>query len=156
VAKLVVGGTAIISGHAPADVWKFMIDPTTLYLWVADVNRLGGWLSDGNAETVGSEYRIDYEHGRKTNEIVFRLIASEPGKTIAVDTVRGPFPVKFWYSLNGVSDDQSTSVDWNEEARSDNFLSALGFYLTGWIAKPMMRKRMNKEFVELQSALNAV
>jgi hypothetical protein len=154
-AKLTVGGTAIVSGHAPDDTWRFMVDPTTLHLWVADVNKPGEWLGDGNAEAVGSEYRIDYEYGRKTNEIVFALIATDPGKTIAVDTVRGPFPVKFWYSLNGVSDGQSTSVDWTMEARSDSFLSALGFYLTGWIAKPMMRKRMNKEFVELQAALDA-
>jgi hypothetical protein len=155
VAKLTVGGTAIVSGHAPADAWKFMVDPTTLHLWVADVNEPGEWLGDGNAETVGSEYRIDYEYGRKTNEIVFALIASEPGKTIAVDTVRGPFPVKFRFELSDPGDGQSTSVDWIMEARSDSFLTALGFYLTGWIAKTMMRKRMNKEFVELQSALDA-
>ncbi len=155
-AKLTVGGMAIISGHSPDVVWKFMVDPITLHLWVADVNKPGEWLGDGNAETVGSEYRIDYEYGRKTNEIVFALTDTEPGKTIAVDTVRGPFPVKFWYLLKGVSDGQSTSVYWTMEARSDSFLSALGFYLTGWIAKPMMRKRMNKEFVELQAALDAL
>lgn len=59
-AKLTVGGMAIISGHSPDVVWKFMVDPITLHLWVADVNKPGEWLGDGNAETVGSEYRIDY------------------------------------------------------------------------------------------------
>jgi hypothetical protein len=155
VAKLTVGGTAIISGHAPEETWRFMVDPTTLHMWVAVVNKPGKWLGDGNAETVGSEYIIDYEYGRKTNEIMFALIASEPGKTIAVDTVRGPFPVKFLYELSNPGEGQSTSVDWTMEARSDSFLTALGFYLTCWIVKPMMRKRTNEEFIELQSALDA-
>ena len=153
-ANIVASGSGTINKPAMT-VWDFLVDPATLHLWVKDVKKPGIWIDGGTPEVVGSKYRIDYEYGRKTNEIIFEVTSSEPGKKFGVNTVEGPYPITADYDLVESSDGKSTDVSFTMNARSDSKFTAVMFAITGWIAKPMMRRRLGKEFVDLGHALES-
>ena len=153
-ANIVASGSGTINKTA-REVWDFLVDPATLHLWLKDVNKPGNWIEDGTPEVVGSKYRIDYEYGRKTNEIIFEVTSSEPGKKFGVNTVEGPYPITADYDLVESADGQSTDISFTMDARSDGKFTAIMFVTTAWIAKPFMRRRMNKELQELKSVLES-
>ena len=153
-ANIIASGSGKIDKSARI-VWDFMVDAATLHLWVKDVNKPGSWIDGGSPEVVGSKYRIDYEYGRKTNEIIFEVTSSERGKTFGVNTVQGLYPITADYDLVESADGRSTVISYTMVARSDSRFTAVMFAITGWIAKPMMRRRMNKELQELKSALES-
>ncbi len=153
-ANIVASGSGTINKPAQR-VWEFLVDPATLHLWVKDVSRPGSWIDGGTPEVVGSKYRIDYEYGRNTNEIIFEVTSSEPGKTFGVNTIEGPYPITADYDLVESADGRSTDVSFTMNARSDSVFIAFMFAITGWIAKPMMRRRLNKELVDLEQALES-
>ena len=153
-ANIVANGSGTINKPARS-VWAFLVDPATLHLWVKDVNKPGNWIDGGTPEVVGSKYRIDYEYGRKTNEIIFEVTSSEPGKNFGVNTIRGPFPITADYDLVESADGQSTDISYTMDARSESKFTAVMFVITGWIAKPFMRRRLNKELQDLEQALDA-
>ena len=151
-ANIVASGSGTINKPAQR-IWDFMVDPATLHLWVKDVNKPGSWIDGGTPEVVGSKYRIDYEYGRNTNEIVFEVTSSEPGRKFGVNTVEGPYPITADYELVESANGRSTDVSFTMDARSDSKFTAVMFAVTGWVAKPMMRRRLNKELVDLERAL---
>ena len=153
-ANIVASGSGTINKPAMT-VWDFLVDPATLHFWVKDVKKPGIWIDGGTPEVVGSKYRIDYEYGRKTNEIIFEVTSSEPGKKFGVNTVEGPYPITADYDLVESSDGKSTDVSFTMNARSDSKFTAVMFAITGWIAKPMMRRRLGKELVDLGHALES-
>ena len=132
-----------------------MVDPATLHLWMKDVNKPGNWIDSGTPQVVGSKYRIDYEYGRKTNEIIFEVTSSEPGKNFGVNAVEGPYPITADYDLVESADGRSTDISLAMDARSDSMFTAVMFVITGWMAKPFMRRRLNKELQDLEQALDS-
>lgn len=137
------------------EVWKFMADPALLHHWVKDIEEGGEWIEGGSEDVVGSRYRVDYSYGRKTNEIVFEVTASESPRRFAVNTVSGPYLITADYILTPSDDGQSTDVEFEMVARSDSKFTAVMFVLTGWFAKRFMRKQLDKELVDLQAAMSA-
>lgn len=145
-----------------ADVWNFIVDPALLHHWVKDVEPGGEWVDGGSAGVVGSRYRVDYSYGRKINEIVFEVTASDSPRRFAVNTVSGPYPIRADYVLtpgvavDGDGDGESTEIKFEMIARSDSAFTAIMFVATGWFAGWFMKRQLNKELVDLQTAMNAV
>ena len=152
--NIVASGSGTINKPAMT-VWDFMVDPATLHLWMKDVNKPGNWIDSGTPQVVGSKYRIDYEYGRKTNKIIFEVTSSEPGKNFGVNTVEGPYPITADYDLVESADGRSTDISFAMDARSDSMFTAVMFVITGWMAKPFMRRRLNKELQDLEQALDS-
>ena len=153
--QLTVSGSAVIN-RPSREIWDYMADPETLHNWVKGINTPGNWIDGGNPESVGSRYRIDYAYGRKINEIVFEVTATEPGSEFGVNSVKGPYPSTFHYRLTESPDGNSTTVAYVMTARSDGKFTAFMFIVTGWLAKTFMRRQMDKELVELASELESV
>ncbi len=136
-------------------VWKFIADPSKLHHWVKDIEPGGEWIDDGSDGVVGSRYRVDYSYGRKTNEIVFEVTASEAPNKFGVNTVSGPYPITADYQLTASGDGKSADIEFEMVARSDSAFTAVMFVLTGWFAKWFMRRQLNKELVDLQEIMNS-
>ncbi|MBT3995783.1 MAG: hypothetical protein HOF01_08295 [Chloroflexi bacterium] len=137
------------------DVWKFIADPALLHHWVKDIEPGGEWIDGGSDDVVGSQYRVDYSYGRKTNEIVFEVTASETPTRFAVNTLSGPYPITADYVLTSSADGSSTRVDFEMIARSDSSFTAAMFVLTGWFAKWFMKRQLNKELADLQAVMGS-
>lgn len=75
--------------RTPQDVWDFIVDPAFLHHWVEDIESGGTWLDGETPGAVGSCYRVGYSCGRRTNEIVFEITASDSPGRLAVNTVSG-------------------------------------------------------------------
>jgi len=128
--------------NKPATViWDYMVAPETLHEWVKDVNSPGEWIDDGKLDVIGSLYRIDYAYGKKVNEIIFKVRATERPTLFDGTTVEGPYPIDFDYRLEESSDGESATVNWRMTARSDSKVTAVAFVLTGWFAKYFMKCR---------------
>ncbi len=130
-------------------------DPALLHRWVKDVQPGGEWIEGGSDDVVGSRYRVDYTYGRKTNEIVFEVTASEVPTRFAVNTVSGPYPVTADYVLTSSADGSSTRVEFEMIARSDSRFTAAMFVVTGLFAKWFMRRQLNKELADLQAVMSS-
>lgn len=135
-------------------VWKFIADPAKLHHWVKDIEPGGEWIGDGSDAVVGSQYRVDYSYGRKTNEIVFEVTVSESPNKFGVNTVSGPYPITADYQLTSSNGGESTDIEFEMVARSDSSFTAAMFVLTGWFAKWFMRRQLNKELVDLDEILS--
>lgn len=85
----------------------------------------------------------------------FEVTSSEPGKSFGVNTVEGPYPITADYGLVESADGQSTVISYTMDARSDSKFTATMFVITGWIAKPVMHRRLNKELQDLEQALDS-
>ncbi len=154
-ANIATKGSGTIDRRAD-EVWDFIADPATLYRWVKDINKPGSWIDGGTPEVVGSRYRIEYDYGRKSNDITFEVTTSIPGRAFSVNTVEGPYPITADYTFAESADGNSTRVSFAMTARSDSKFTAVLFVLTGWFAKYFMRRMLNKELVELQNTMNAL
>lgn len=153
-AKITAKGSGFVDKPA-ADVWNVMVDPATLHHWVKDVEPGGEWIDDGSENVVGSRYRVDYSYGRKINEIVFEVTASDAPTRFAANTISGPYPITADYVLTPSEAGQSTHVEFEMVARSDSKFTAVMFVLTGWFAKRFMRKQLDKELADLQAFMNS-
>ena len=143
-------GEAALSIDKPADVvWDWVVDPANMHLWVHDVDEPGSWVDDGSAAS-GSKYRIDYKYGRKTNEIIFEVMAAERGKSFVVDTVAGPYPILVRYGFASTRGGAKTELTINMNARSDSWFTAVLFVLTGWFAKWFMKRRLRSELEDVK------
>ena len=150
----ITGRAAITVDRAAEEVWNWVADPANLPLWAKDVDDSGVWLDDGEP-TLGSRYRIDYNYGRKTNEIVFEVVRSEPGKSFAADTVTGKYPILVEYEFEETSDGASTELKIIMNARSDSVFTAVLFILTGWFAKSFMNRRLANELENIKNELES-
>jgi uncharacterized membrane protein len=151
--KITGRASVVIDSPAP-EVWSWVADPANLPVWAKDVDDPGVWLDDGGP-TVGSRYRIDYNYGRKTNEIVFEVVRSEPGKSFAADTVAGKYPILVEYEFEESDDGASTDLKIVMNARSDSAFTAVLFILTGWFAKSFMSRRLANELENIKNALES-
>jgi len=151
--KITGRATTTIDRPAP-EVWNWVADPANLPVWAKDVDDPGVWL-DEDGPTVGSRYRIDYNYGRKTNEIVFEVVRSEPGKSFAADTVTGKYPILVEYEFEEAGDGASTDLKIVMNARSDSTFTAVLFILTGWFGKSFMSRRLANELENIKNALES-
>jgi len=150
-----ITGRAAITINCPtSEVWNWVADPTNLPVWAKDVDDPGVWLDDGGP-TVGSRYRVDYNYGRQSNEIVFEIVRSEPGKSFAADTVTGKYPILVEYEFEEANDGASTNLKIVMNARSDSAFTAVLFILTGWFAKSFMNRRLANELENVKNALES-
>jgi hypothetical protein len=150
----IIGRASTIIDCSPHDVWNWVADPANLPVWAKDVDDPGVWLDDGGP-TVGSLYRIDYNYGRKSDEMVFEIVRSEPGKSFAADTVTGKYPIFVEYEFEETSDGASTDLKIIMHARSDSLYTAVLFVLTGWFAKSFMNKRLANELENIKNELDS-
>ena len=150
----ITGRATVTIDRLAGDVWNWVADPANLPLWAKDVDDPGVWLDDGGP-TVGSRYRIDYNYGRKTNEIVFEVVRSEPGKSYAADTVSGKYPILVEYEFAEADDGASTDLNIIMNARSDSVFTAVLFILTGWFAKSFMNRRLANELENIKNELES-
>jgi uncharacterized membrane protein len=150
----ITGRAATTINRPTSEVWNWVADPTNLPVWAKDVDDPGVWLDDGGP-TVGSRYRVDYNYGRQSNEIVFEIVRSEPGKSFAADTVTGKYPILVEYEFEEANDGASTNLKIVMNARSDSAFTAVLFILTGWFAKSFMNRRLANELENVKNALES-
>jgi len=150
----ITGRSTTTIDHSAAEIWNWVADPANLPVWAKDVDDPGVWLDDGGP-TVGSRYRIDYNYGRKTNETVFEVVRSEPGKLFAVDTVTGKYPILVEYEFEEANEGESTDLKIIMNARSDSAFTAVLFILTGWFAKSFMSRRLANELENIKNELES-
>ncbi|MDP6666557.1 MAG: SRPBCC family protein [Dehalococcoidia bacterium] len=151
-----IGSSATVTIDRTAnEVWEYVVDPAKLHSRVKDINSPGNWIGEGGP-SVGSRYRVDYDYGRKTNEIIFEVTDSKPGTRFGTDTVEGLYPISVEYTLSEVANGESTELTIFMNARSDSTFTAILFVLTGWFAKSFMKKRLRRELSDLKQAIESV
>ena len=152
---MIITGRATVTIDRPAsEVWNWVADPANLPVWAKDVDDPGVWLDDGGP-TVGSRYKIDYNYGRNTNQIVFEVVRSEPGSSFAANTVKGKYPILVEYEFEEASGGASTDLKIIMNARSDSAFTAVLFILTGWFAKSFMNRRLANELENIKNELES-
>lgn len=148
-----ISGEATITIDRPAgEVWAWVTNPGNLHRWVKDVDEPGSWIEAGGP-VVGSRYRIDYNYGRKTNEIIFEVVNAVPGQAYVVDTVKGPYPILIDYVFEETNNGASTELNILMTARSDSIFTAALFILTGWFAKLFMKRRLRGELQDIKNEI---
>ncbi len=150
----VVGAATITIVRPAGEVWEYVVNPSNLHNWVKDIDSPGNWIGDGGP-SVGSRYRIDYKYGRKTNEIIFEVTAATPGDRFSTNTIEGPYPISVDYTFREADNDESTELTIVMNARSDSIFTAVLFIVTGWFAKPFMKKRLRGELSDLKQAIES-
>ena len=93
----ITGEATITIGRPANEAWDYVADPANLHTWVKNIDSPGNWL-DGGGPDVGSRYRIDYNYGRNTNEIIFE------------DCCNGRFPTQHEHRQRPVPDNSRLYV----------------------------------------------
>lgn len=135
---------------APESVFAVLSDPTRMSEWINGVQS-AEW--DGNSELrAGSRFNMSYKYGRKVADITMEILAVEPHTLLEYKTVKGPYPILARFTLR--PSDDGTTVTYSQTAYSDSILSALGFAVTGWFAKSMVRRILRKDLEKLDAMID--
>lgn len=129
--------------------------PETVFSVLTDTSRMSEWMNgvqsaeweEGSGPQVGGKFDMKYKYSRKIHDIKMEIIAAEPGSLLEYKTVEGPYPIQARFTLRPAPD--GTAISYNQTAYSDSMLSALGFVLTGWFAKSMVRRVLRKDLEKL-------
>lgn len=147
-ANLKTSVTAEVAG-TPQEVFAVLSDPARMPEWVNGVQS-AKW-ADGASLEPGGRFEMEYKYGRKTNDITMEITTVEPGRKLEYHTVEGPYPIEATFDLAGSAG--STSVTYTQNAIADSMLASIGFFLTGWFAKGMVRKNLRKDLEKLNTAV---
>jgi uncharacterized membrane protein len=150
----ITGEATITIGRPASEAWDYVADPVNMHTWVKNIDSPGNWF-DGGGPDVGSRYRIDYNYGRNTNEIIFEVTAATAGSRLSTNTVKGPYPIAVDYTFGESGDGESTELRIVMIARSDSKFTTAMFILTGWFAKSFMNKRLRSELSDLKEAIES-
>lgn len=129
----------------PEEVFSVLTDPPKMAEWMNGVQS-AEWEAGSEART-GGRFDMKYKYGRKTSDIKMEIVAVSPGSLYEFKTVEGPYPVAAHYTIRPTDD--GTTITYNQIAYSDSILSAVGFLLTGWFAKSMVRRVLRKDLEKL-------
>ncbi len=135
----------------PLTVFAVVSDPSRMSEWINGVQS-AGW-EEGASLRVGARFDMKNKYGRKVHDIKMEITASEAGSLLEYRTVEGPYPIQGRFVLRPSGD--GTALTYNQTAYSDSRLAAIGFYVTGWLAKPMMRRMLRKDLEKLATILQA-
>lgn len=150
-----IAASVTITLDRPAsEIWEYVANPANLHTWVKDIDTPGSWIDDGGPD-VGSTFRIDYNYGRKTNEIIFEVTAATPGTRFSTNTIKGPYPITVDYTFREAGNGESTELTVAMDARSDSLFTAALLMLTGWFAKSFMKRRLRSELSDLKQAIES-
>ena len=129
----------------PESVFDVLADPSRMPEWVSGV-QTAKW-ETGSGPEVGNTFRLEYKYGRKVNDIVMEVTEAQPGVLYEYRTIEGPYPINARFTMMGSASE--TAVTYEQTAYSDSMMASLGFFLTSWIAKPMIRKTLKKDLGKL-------
>ncbi len=126
-------------------VYEVLTDPSRMPEWVSGVQS-AEW-SSGSGPEPGSTIQMSYKYGRKVNDITMEVTEADPGVRYEYRTIKGPYPINARFTIMGSA--TQTAVTYEQTAFSDSMLASIGFFLTSWFAKPMVRKTLRKDMAKL-------
>ena len=147
-ANLQTSVTAEVTGGIE-EVFAVLSDPARMPEWVNGVQS-AKW-AEGASLKPGGRFEMEYRYGRRTNDIIMEITNVEPGRKLEYHTVEGPYPIEATFDL--VASGDNTSVTYSQNAIADSKLASIGFFLTGWFAKGMVRKNLRKDLEKLNAAV---
>lgn len=133
----------------PEKVFPFLADPEKMPLWMSGVES-AEW-AQGSAPVSGGRFSMRYRYARRVNDITMEITAVEPNMRFEYHTVEGSYPIEA--SFNVRPNNGGAFVTYTQNALSDSKMAALGFMLSAWFAKPMMRRALRKDLVKLGDAV---
>lgn len=148
--KIETSVNVTVSG-SPETVFAVLSDPTRMSEWMNGVES-AEW-EEGSDSRAGNRFKMKYKYNRKVHDITMEIIAVEPGSLLEFKTIEGPFPIQARYTLRPAAD--RTVLTYHQTAYSDSMLAAVGFVLTSWLAKPMVRRVLRKDLEKLSEAVRA-
>ncbi len=134
---------------APDAVFAVLTDPARMPEWANGV-KSGEWVK-GSTATPGSKFKMLYRYGKRSHDITMEITATELNATYQYHTIKGPYPIDAKFILTPTAN--GTSLSYTQNAFSDSKLATLGFVLTRWIAKPMIRRTLRKDLAKLSEAV---
>ncbi len=136
---------------SPEKVFGVLTDPTRMPEWVNGVES-AEW-APGSTLKTGGRFGMKYKYARRTHDVTMEITVVTPNTKLEYHTVEGPYPIEATFELSDVGD--NTSVTYTQNAIADSKLSSIGFMLTGWFAKSMVRKNLRKDLAKLDAAVQA-
>lgn len=129
----------------PVAVCAVLTDPAKMHLWVNGVQS-ANW-DEGSSLHPGGRFSMKYRYARRVSDITMEVTVAEAGSRFEYHTVKGPYPIEAKFTLEPLA--AGTAVTYSQNAISDSKLAALGFILTGWFAKRMVRRQLRKDIEKL-------
>lgn len=129
----------------PEAVFALLSHPSRMVDWMKSIES-AEW-AEGSLLESGGKFHMKYSYARKTHDITMELTEVNPPSKLAYHTIEGPYPIEATFDLT--SSGKGTSLTYTQNAISDSKLSALGFILTGWFAKSMVRRMLRKDLEKL-------
>lgn len=131
--------------------------PEAVFLMLTNPARMAEWMNgvqsaeweEGSGPRTGGKFDMKYKYSRKIHDIKMEITAIQPGSLLEYKTIEGPYPIQARFTLRPAGD--GTAITYGQTAYSDSFLAALGFVVTSWIAKPMVRRVLRKDLEKLSA-----
>ena len=136
---------------APEAVFAALSDPSKMPDWISGVQS-SEWEGDP-APRPGGRFKIQYRYGRRINDITMEITVAESGSRFEYHTVEGPYPIEASFILE--SSGNATVVTYSQNALSDSKLALIGFMLTGWFAKSIMRRTLRRDLGKLEAMVES-
>ncbi len=133
----------------PDEVFAVLTDPPRMAEWMNGVEE-AAW-EPGSELRRGGQFGMKYKYRNKVSDIKMELIDVKPNSELRFKTISGPYPIEAHYVLE--PSETGTNITYNQTAFSDSAMAALGFYLTSWLAKPMIRKVLRKDLEKLAAII---
>jgi uncharacterized protein YndB with AHSA1/START domain len=130
---------------SPGNAFAVLTDPTRMASWLNGV-QAGGWI-DGQHLEPGGRFMLSYRYARQVSDITMEVVSAVPGSRFEFRTVEGPYPIHATFEI--ASAGAGARVVYRQVAFSDSFLSALGFWVTGWFAKRMVKRVLARDLAKL-------
>lgn len=140
------------SEGAPDQVFAYISDPSNMPDWVNGVES-ASW-SEGSDLQPGGKFNLDYKYRGKTSKIVMEITGSDPGRKFEYHTIEGKYPIEVTVEL--MPSGTGTKIAYTQNALSDSRVTSLAFIVTGWLARPMMRKSLRKDLEKMAESVKCV
>ena len=142
-----ISAEALVEGE-PENVFDFLVDPALLHLWRSGITE-ARWQNDDETG-VGAKFDIDYIYGRRSSVLVHEVTVLDRPRRYEFRAISGPYPIDGVIILDG--EDGKTRVTIYEDLRSDDMITAVMFFLFGWILKKPARGLLERDIKSLVSA----
>lgn len=135
----------------PAAVFNVIADPGRMPLWIKGVESAE--FQPGDTFEPGGRFTMKYRYGRRVNDITMEITASD-SRRVEYHTVSGPYPIEAKFNL--MPSAEGTAISYTQNALADSKMASFSFKVTGWIARPMMRKQLRKDLSKLVEIVDGV
>jgi uncharacterized protein YndB with AHSA1/START domain len=139
---------SILIEKPAADVFEFLADVANMPQWVSGV--LTARFESG-AAAPGATFRVAYHRDWRREDVELKVTKYEPPRSIAMETVRGPFTFEGHFELE--EDAGATRLTNYVEAGADSLASQIAMTVFGSLLRRGMARRLQRELESLRAAM---